>query len=125
MKIASYEGGQYEGLSCDEYNISFGTDLTPEAFTKIMGSPITWREADEIILVDPETKEQARFRRVKEGEWTTRRTIDHDGDWWCTACGAEVTIYMGEFRDDRYAYCPHCGAVMKNGPLRASAPTKK
>lgn len=49
------------------------------------------------------------------GEWTNKRTIEHDGDWWCTACGKEITIYMGKDRKNRYAFCPNCGARMKGG----------
>jgi DNA-directed RNA polymerase subunit RPC12/RpoP len=47
------------------------------------------------------------------GEWTNKRTIEHDGNWWCTTCGKEITIYMGKDRKDRYAFCPNCGAKMK------------
>ena len=54
-------------------------------------------------------------RTVVRGEWTTRRTFEHDGEWWCTACGEGITIYMGEDRADRYDFCPHCGAVMRPG----------
>ena len=47
------------------------------------------------------------------GKWTNRRTIEHDGEYWCTACGKEITIYMGVDRKDRYNYCPNCGAKME------------
>lgn len=51
---------------------------------------------------------------VKHGEWSNRRTWVHDGEWYCTACDKEITIYMGEKRgNDRYKYCPNCGAKMK------------
>ena len=49
------------------------------------------------------------------GKWTNRRTIEHDGEYWCTACGKEITIYMGVDRKDRYNYCPNCGAKMEVG----------
>lgn len=55
-----------------------------------------------------------------EGMWTNRRTIEHDGEYWCTACGKEITIYMGEDRKDRYAYCPNCGAKMQEPPKEAT-----
>lgn len=51
---------------------------------------------------------------VVHGEWSNRRTWTHDGEWYCTACDKEITIYMGEKRgNDRYNYCPNCGAKMK------------
>ena len=51
---------------------------------------------------------------VVHGEWTNRRTWTHDGEWYCTACDKEITIYMGEKRgNDRYKYCPNCGARMR------------
>ena len=51
---------------------------------------------------------------VVHGEWSNRRTWTHDGEWYCTACDREITIYMGEKRgNDRYKYCPNCGAMMK------------
>lgn len=50
---------------------------------------------------------------VRRGEWSNRRTWTHDGEWYCTACDKEITIYMGEKRgNDRYKYCPNCGAIM-------------
>lgn len=52
-------------------------------------------------------------RPVVRGKWTDKRTIEHDGEWYCTACGKEITIYMGADREDRYAYCPNCGARME------------
>lgn len=54
----------------------------------------------------------ADVRHVVRGEWTNKRTIEHDGEWWCTACGKEITIYMGADRKDRYKFCPNCGADM-------------
>lgn len=55
----------------------------------------------------------ADVRPVVRGKWTDKRTIEHDGEWYCTACGKEITIYMGADRKDRYAYCPNCGADMR------------
>ena len=57
----------------------------------------------------------ADVRPVRRGKWTDHRTIEHDGEWWCTACGKEITIYMGADRKDRYAFCPNCGAWMEDG----------
>ena len=55
----------------------------------------------------------ADVRPVVRAHWTDHRTVEHDGEWYCTACGKEITIYMGADRKDRYAYCPNCGARME------------
>lgn len=55
----------------------------------------------------------ADVRPVARGEWTDKRTLEHDGEWYCTACGKGITIYMGPDRKDRYAFCPNCGADMR------------
>jgi len=55
----------------------------------------------------------ADVRPVVKAHWTDHRTIEHDGEWYCSACGKEITIYMGADRKDRYAYCPNCGADMR------------
>ena len=57
----------------------------------------------------------ADVRPVRRGKWTDHRTNEHDGEWYCSACGKEITIYMGPDRDDRYSYCPNCGADMRGG----------
>ena len=49
---------------------------------------------------------------VRHGRWTDKRTIEHDGEWYCSECGNEITIYMGPERPDRYHYCPNCGTKM-------------
>lgn len=55
----------------------------------------------------------ADVRPVVKAHWTDHRTIKHDGEWYCTACGKEITIYMGADRKDRYKFCPNCGAMME------------
>lgn len=55
----------------------------------------------------------ADVRPVVKAHWTDRRTIEHDGEWYCSACGKEITIYMGADRKDRYKFCPNCGAKME------------
>lgn len=55
----------------------------------------------------------ANVRHMDFGRWSCKRTNEHDGDWYCTACNHELTIYMGADRKDRYVYCPYCGAYMQ------------
>ena len=50
---------------------------------------------------------------VRHGRWTDKRTWEHDGEWYCSECGNEVTICMcGKDKTWEYPYCPNCGAKM-------------
>ena len=55
----------------------------------------------------------ADVRPVVRAHWTDHRTFEHNGEWYCSACGKEITIYMGPNRDDRYSFCPNCGADLR------------
>lgn len=44
---------------------------------------------------------------VVHGRWTTKRTQEHDGEWYCSACGYEPIVMT-----DDMIYCPGCGAKM-------------
>lgn len=67
------------------------------------------------MMCDVESFESADVAPVRHGRWTDKRTIEHDGEWYCSACNKEITIYMGPERPDRYRYCPNCGAKMDGG----------
>lgn len=43
---------------------------------------------------------------VVHARWTTNRTLEHDGEWYCTNCDYEPTVF------ENTNYCPHCGAKM-------------
>ena len=43
----------------------------------------------------------------RRGRWTTERTMEHDGEWYCSVCGYEPTVYEAS------NYCPKCGARME------------
>lgn len=62
-----------------------------------------------------ESVPSADVQPVRHGRWTDIRTIEHDGNWYCSVCDKEITIYMGPNRTDRYRYCPNCGAKMDGG----------
>lgn len=64
-------------------------------------------------------------RPVVRAHWTNHRTLFTDGDWYCSACGKAITIYMGPDREDLYAYCPNCGADMRNSLERVAANPEK
>ena len=54
----------------------------------------------------------AGYRKQSEGEW---QFLDGDlgyDEYGCSACGESV-IFSEE--EDKYAYCPNCGAKMKGG----------
>lgn len=56
----------------------------------------------------------ADVRPVVRAHWTDRRTIEHDGEWYCSNCGNEVTICMcGKDKTQAYPFCPNCGADMR------------
>ena len=68
----------------------------------------------EVFVVNLLGLPAADVRPVVRGEWTTKRTLEHDGEWWCTACGNEVSICScGKDRTWKYRYCPICGAEMR------------
>lgn len=46
------------------------------------------------------------LKEQKRGRWTTHRTQEHDGEWYCDQCGYEPTIF------EATPYCPNCGAMM-------------
>ena len=51
---------------------------------------------------------------VRHGRWADNR--EHEGGWFCTACGEEVTICsVGKDKTWEYPYCPNCGAKMDGG----------
>ncbi len=41
------------------------------------------------------------------GKWTTERTQEHDGEWYCSECG-----YVPVVMSDDMKYCPGCGRKM-------------
>lgn len=52
------------------------------------------------------------WKRLREewhttGHWTTERTLEHDGEWYCDKCGYEPLVFLAT------PYCPMCGAKME------------
>ena len=41
------------------------------------------------------------------GKWTTERTQEHDGEWYCSECGYEPVVLSDDMK-----YCPGCGRKM-------------
>lgn len=48
---------------------------------------------------------------VIHGKWIRKRTVEHEGEWYCSICGKDMLYTWGPgcgLAD----YCPHCGARM-------------
>lgn len=48
---------------------------------------------------------------VVHGYWTTKRTWQHDGEIYCSACDHDAPT-EGDYRQVKTNYCPNCGAKM-------------
>ena len=46
------------------------------------------------------------LKEQKTGHWTTKRTLQHDGEWYCDQCEYEPTVF------EDTPFCPNCGAKM-------------
>ena len=44
--------------------------------------------------------------------WTNKKEKWHDGETYCSACGAEAGAEYGRYTYLETEYCPHCGARM-------------
>lgn len=88
-------------LDREEYNMTFGCDLSEEEFERIMSKRITDEDilngrVDKLTFCDKQGRKQE-FVKVVRGEW-----IDDN----CSVCGQYV--YHGDARN----FCPRCGADM-------------
>lgn len=54
----------------------------------------------------------ADVRPAVKARWTDHRTNEHDGEWYCSACGEEPW-WCGVTEDILPKYCPNCGAMME------------
>lgn len=48
---------------------------------------------------------------VVHAYWTTKRTWQHDGEIYCSACDHDAPT-EGDYRQVKTNYCPNCGAMM-------------
>lgn len=46
-------------------------------------------------------------QELKTGHWTTKRTQEHDGEWYCDICGYEPQVF------ENTPFCPNCGIRME------------
>ena len=90
-----------------------GTQL-PEVFIgKVMSwleglAQDDWREFHSDSEVQNIAKASLKLlKERKHGKWTTHRTQQHDGEWYCDKCDYEPTVF------EATPYCPNCGAMME------------
>ena len=65
------------------------------------------RAAEEEVKTVP----AADVKPVVYGYWTRKRTIEHDGELYCSVCGKEPNT--GMFGITKTNFCPNCGADMR------------
>ena len=68
---------------------------------------------EEICVCSPMAKDMLELLKAQEvsdtnvGKWTTERTQEHDGEWYCSECGYEPIVMSDDMK-----YCPGCGRKM-------------
>lgn len=68
-------------------------------------SPLSVTGMSVSVLIDEQPTIEA--EPVRHGKWMTHRTRIHDGEWYCSVCDYEPTVFEGT------KYCPNCGAKME------------
>lgn len=58
------------------------------------------------IMVEENRVKMKEHEDQKIGHWTTKRTLQHDGEWYCDRCDYEPTVF------ENTKFCPNCGAKM-------------
>lgn len=48
---------------------------------------------------------------VRHGRWTRKRTVEHDGELYCSLCG-EAALFIDWREEWKSNFCPYCGARM-------------
>lgn len=79
-----------------------------EAINAVFGAMADGRAVFPALLNLP----AADVRPVAKARWTDHRTNEHDGEWYCSACGEEPW-WCGVTEDILPKYCPNCGAMME------------
>ena len=76
--------------------------------TYLQGQAIEASAAREALIESQKCIDDALelLKEQKHGQWTTHRTQQHHGEWYCDQCGYEPTVF------EATPYCPNCGAIM-------------
>ena len=81
---------------------------------------ITWQEPQYYDPINALTEVREKIRAlptvdavpVVHAYWTTKRTWQHDGEIYCSACKNDAPT-EGDYRQVKTKYCPNCVARMK------------
>lgn len=65
---------------------------------------------DRVVISKKETTTDA--VPVVHGEWITKRTLQHDGEYYCSVCEFEAFWSWRRDVQSLTNYCPNCGAKM-------------
>lgn len=87
----------------NEMILTLNNPLTEEQWDAI--TDVDFDHTEHIMFTTKHGKE-VEFIKLRRGKWTTHRTRIHDGEWYCSVCDYEPTVFEGT------KYCPNCGARM-------------
>lgn len=101
-------------LNREEFNRTFGCDLSEEEFETIMGKGITDEDilngrVDKLTFCDKQGHKQE-FAKVVKGEWISH--IEDDGYIECPFCQHATNCDSTEEQRELH-YCFYCGAELK------------
>ena len=82
-----------------------------------IGLPATWDnpwpEGKEAVTVeDINLIPAVDAVEVRHAYWTNKRTIEHDGELYCSSCGG-AALFIDWRQEWKSSYCPWCGADMR------------
>lgn len=60
----------------------------------------------------PAFKDKSRFVELKHAEWVEDEDVYGDPIYRCSACNERFVLEEGTPIENRYFYCPNCGAMM-------------
>lgn len=74
-------------------------------------SPVLWHYTGIWAVIDNAPTIDA--KPVVHGHWTTKRTHQHNGEYYCSCCGFEAFWTWRRDVQSLTDYCPNCGAKME------------
>lgn len=92
------------------------------AIRALGNEPEVWTEYDDYALgrnnqwhYDVSVIKTVPAIQPRRGRWETVEGWDGDEDYRCSECGAIFTLIDGAPKDNKYFFCPSCGADMRGG----------
>ena len=74
---------------------------TQTKYAEYIGATKFWQMRDDIKALSPVNTQP------KIGHWITKRTIMHDGEFYCDVCDNDAPF------NKTFHFCPNCGAKME------------